>query len=264
MRNRAMAMVTGGSRGIGKGIALELAGIGYDILICYFDFSEGRADDLTALNTKDEIQERGAVCEVFRADISQSEDRRKLIELAKEKFERCDLLVNNAGVAPLKRADLLEATEESFERVININLKGPYFLTQQVANWMIEQQQTHPERSFRIINISSISSFTSSPARGEYCISKAGISMMTKLYADRLAEHGIGVFEIQPGIIQTEMTAVVKEKYDKLISDGLLPTPRWGLPEDISRVIGAIARGNLDYSTGQVIHVDGGFHLRRL
>jgi len=174
------------------------------------------------------------------------------------------MLVNNAGVAPLKRMDILEVSEASFDRVMGINLKGPYFLTQQVANWMIEQKKTHPERAYRIVNTGSISAYTSSPARGEYCVSKAGISMMTMLYADRLAEYGIGVFEIRPGIIQTDMTSVVKDKYDKLIAEGLTPIKRWGQPEDIAKAVGAIAEGRLDFSTGQVINVDGGFHLRRL
>ena len=179
-------------------------------------------------------------------------------------FRRLNLLVNNAGMAPRERTDILEATEESFDRVMGINLKGPYFLTQQVANWMVEQKKAHPDREFRIVSTGSISAYTSSPARGEYCLSKAGVSMMTKLYADRLAEYGIGVFEISPGIIATDMTSVVKDKYDKLIAEGLTPIKRWGLPEDIAKAVGAIAEGRLDFSTGQVINVDGGFPLRRL
>ena len=159
---------------------------------------------------------------------------------------------------------MLEATEESFDRVISVNLKGPYFLTQLVANWMIEQRKEFTDREFRIVNTGSISAYTSSPARGEYCISKAGVGMMTALYADRLAEFGIGVFEIRPGIIATDMTSVVKDKYDKLIADGLTPTKRWGQAEDVATAVGAIAQGRLDFSTGQVINVDGGFHLRRL
>jgi len=145
-----------------------------------------------------------------------------------------------------------------------MNLKGPYFLTQQVANWMIRQRQQHSNRALRIVNIGSISSYTSSPSRGEYCISKAGISMMTKLYADRLAEYNIGVFEVSPGIIKTDMTRAVKKKYDKLIAEGLTPIKRWGLPEDVAKAVGAIAEGRLDFSTGSIIHVDGGLHLRRL
>jgi len=265
MADRPVAIVTGGSRGIGRGIALELAHLGYDIVIAHFDFNaQGQPDDSKGLQTQKEIKDLGAKCEVLRADVSKGEDKDKLIALAKTKFGRCDMLVNNAGVAPSKRLDLLEATEESFDRVMGINLRGPYFLTQKVANWMIEQKKAHPGRNYRIVNTSSISAYTSSPARGEYCLSKAGISMMTKLYADRLSEFGIGVFEIRPGIIETDMTAVVKEKYTKMIAEGLTPIKRWGQPEDIAKAVGAIAEGRLDFSTGQVINVDGGFHLRRL
>ncbi len=224
MAERPVAIITGASRGIGKGIAKELASLGYDLVVNHFDFTtEGEPDESRAVQTQKEIKELGADCEVLRGDISSAEDRHSLVALAKTKFGRCDMLVNNAGVAPLKRMDLLETTEESFDRVMGINLKGPYFLTQQVANWMIEQKKQYPERAFRIVNTGSISAYTSSPARGEYCVSKAGISMMTMLYADRLAEYGIGVFEIRPGIIQTDMTSVVKDKYDKLIAEGLTP-----------------------------------------
>ena len=265
MAERPVAIVTGASRGIGKGVAKELASLGYDLVVNYFDFTaEGKPDESKALQTQKEIKGLGAACEILRGDISSAGDRDSLVALAKSKFGRCDILMNNAGVAPSKRMDLLEATEESFERVLGINLKGPYFLTQQVANWMIEQQKAHPERAYRIVSTGSISSYTSSPARGEYCVSKAGISMMTKLYADRLAEYGIGVFEISPGIIMTDMTSVVKDKYDKLIAEGLTPIKRWGMPEDIAKAVGAIAEGRLDFSTGQVVNVDGGFHLRRL
>ena len=265
MAERPIAIVTGASRGIGKGIAKELASLGYDLVINHFDFTaEGKPDESKAVQTQKEIRKLGAACESLRGDISKLKDRSDLVALARSKFGRCDMLVNNAGVAPSKRMDILEATEESFDRVLGINLKGPYFLTQLVANWMIEQKKTHPEQAFRIVNTSSISAYTSSPARGEYCVSKAGVSMMTTLYADRLAEYGIGVFEIRPGIIATDMTSVVKDKYDKLIAEGLTPIKRWGQPEDIARAVGAIAEGRLDFSTGQVINVDGGFHLRRL
>ncbi|MHC4509600.1 MAG: 3-ketoacyl-ACP reductase [Planctomycetota bacterium] len=265
MAERPVAIVTGASRGIGKGIAEELASLGYDLVINHFDFTaEGRPDESKAAQTQKEIKELGAACEILRGDVGSAEDRTSLVALAKSKFGRCDMLVNNAGVAPSKRMDILEAAEESFERVMGINLKGPYFLTQLVANWMIEQKKKHPERAMRIVNTGSISAYTSSPARGEYCVSKAAISMMTALYADRLAEYGIGVFEIRPGIIATDMTSVVKDKYDKLIAEGLTPIKRWGQPEDIGRAVGAIAEGRLDFSTGQVINVDGGFHLRRL
>jgi 3-oxoacyl-[acyl-carrier protein] reductase len=265
MKERPVAILTGASRGIGKGIAMELASLGFDLVLNHFDFdADGKPDDSRAKQTQKEIQKLGAKCEALRGDVSNAEDRDNLVNLAKSEFGRCDMLINNAGVAPLKRLDLLEATEESFDRVLRINLKGPYFLTQQVANWMLEQQKQNPERKFRIVNTSSISAYTSSPGRGEYCVSKAGVSMMTMLYADRLAEYGIGVFEIRPGIIATDMTSVVKDKYDKLIAEGLTPIKRWGVPEDIGKAVGAIAEGRLDFSTGQVINVDGGFHFRRL
>ena len=262
---RPAAIITGASRGIGKGIAKELASLGYNLVVNYFDFTaEGKPDESRAMQTQKEIKEAGVECEILRGDVSSAEDRNNLVELAKSKFGRCDMLVNNAGVAPSKRMDLLEATEESFDRVMGINLKGPYFLTQLAANWMIEQKKAYPERGFRIVSTGSISAYTSSPARGEYCVSKAGISMMTMLFADRLAEYGIGVFEIRPGIIETDMTSVVKDKYDKLIAEGLTPIKRWGQPEDIAKAVGAIAEGRLDFSTGQIINVDGGFHFRRL
>ncbi len=256
MTDRPVAIVTGASRGIGRAIAKELASLGYDLVI-------NRVQQ-TMTQTQKEVESLGARCEFVQGDVSCAEDRSRLVALAKSKFGRADFLVNNAGVAPTKRMDILEATEESFDRVMGINLKGPYFLTQLVASWMIEQKKQYPDRAFRIVNVGSISAYTSSPARGEYCISKAGVSMCTKLYADRLAEYNIGVFEISPGIIATDMTSAVKDKYDKLIAEGLTPTKRWGTPEDVAKAVGAIAQGRLDFSTGQVINVDGGFHLRRL
>ena len=265
MSDRPVAIVTGASRGIGRAIALELARLGHNIVISHFDFTpDGKPDESAAGKTLAELKAVGAEAAGIRADVSLADDRRKLVELTKTKFGRCDFLMNNAGVAPLKRTDILEASEESFDRVLKINLKGPYFLTQLVANWMIEQKKAHPQRNFRVCNTASMSSYTSSTGRGEYCISKAGVSMATMLWADRLAEFNIGVFEVRPGIIATDMTSVVKEKYDKLIAEGLTPTKRWGQPEDVARAVGAIAEGRLDFSTGQVINVDGGFHLRRL
>lgn len=260
MSEKPVAIVTGASRGIGKAIAKELAGLGFNIVINYFDFKDGKPDDSAAKKTEKEISRS----QILRGDISKAEERKKLVDFAKEKFGRCDMLVNNAGVAPEKRVDILEASEESYDRVMSINLKGPYFLTQLVANWMIEQRKQFPDRQFRIVNTGSMSAYTSSPARGEYCLSKAAVGMMTMLYADRLAEFGIGVFEIRPGIIMTDMTSVVKDKYDKMIAEGITPIKRWGRPEDIAKTVGAIAEGRLDFSTGQVINVDGGFHLRRL
>ena len=265
MPEKPVAIVTGASRGIGKAVALELAGLGYDLVVSHFDFdAQGRPDECAAQAAKDEIQSAGAACLALRSDVSSAEDRQRLLSEAEKRFRRCDMLVNNAGVAPLKRADLLVATEESFERVMKINLQGPYFLTQRVARWMIDQIAENPGRKCRIVNTGSISAYTSSPARGEYCMSKAGIGMMTILFADRLAEYGIGVFELRPGIIATDMTTVVKEKYDKMIAAGLTPIRRWGTPSDVAKAVGAIAEGRLDFCTGQVINVDGGFHLRRL
>ena len=260
MNAKPVAIVTGASRGIGKAVVKELAALAYDVVINYYDFKDGQPNDTAAVQTQKEIPNS----QILRGDVSIAEDRQKLADFTRKHFGRCDMLVNNAGVAPARRVDLLDATEDSYDRVMNINLKGPYFLTQLVANWMIAQKKTHPDRNYRIVNTASMSSYTSSPARGEYCLSKAGMSMMTMLYADRLAEYNIGVFEIRPGIIMTDMTSIVKDKYDKLIAEGITPTRRWGQPEDIAKAVGAIAEGRLDFSTGQVINVDGGFHLRRL
>ncbi len=252
------ALITGGSRGIGRGIAEELSKEGFDIAIVYVSNKEAAEDALNAcLNNK-------VKAIAIQADISSADDRKKIIEIVKKEFKRLDILVNNAGVAPDVRADILEASEESFDRLIRINLKGPYFLSQLAANWMIRQKEKDKTMTPMIINIASISSYTSSPGRGEYCISKAGISMMTKLYADRLSEFGINVYEIRPGVIKTDMTAVVTKKYDKLIAQGLTPIKRWGRPDDIGRAVTAIAKGHLPFSTGEVINVDGGFHLKRL
>ncbi len=253
------ALVTGGSRGIGRGIAIALAKAGYDIAINHFD-----PDSSAANATVDEIVSLGRKCKQWKGDISSAKARAELLENIKNQFGGLNILVNNAGVAPTKREDILEASEESFDRLISINLKGPYFLTQAAAKIMIEQRNSQPDALFAIINISSISAYTSSTSRGEYCISKAGISMATLLWADRLAEYGINVYEIRPGIIATDMTSAVKDKYDKLIEEGLLPIKRWGTPDDIGRAVAAIAKGDFPYSTGQVFDLDGGFHIRRL
>lgn len=252
------ALVTGGARGIGYGIAAQLAAEGYNLVIADIQEKEKVADNIG------ELTDMGSEVLYCRCDISDTESRAKMIAEIKQKCGGLNVLVNNAGVAPLVRADILEATEESYERVMKINLQGPYFLTQAVANWMIEQKETKPEDDFCIINISSISATTASPARGEYCISKAGVSMATKLFAARLGEYDIPVYEIRPGIIMTDMTSGVKEKYDKLIAEGLLVQGRWGLPEDIGKAAAMMARGDISYSTGQVLMVDGGFSIERL
>jgi 3-oxoacyl-[acyl-carrier protein] reductase len=261
------ALITGASRGIGRGIALELAKIGYDLVINYA--SNAAAAQQTAADCVRAAKAAGKTirAETCQADIASSADRRRLIQFTKEKLGRLDLLVNNAGVAPEVRTDILEASEESFDRLININVKGPYFLTQLAANWMIEQRRAGVARDMyhpKIITISSISTYTASVNRGDYCMSKAALAMLTPLYAARLAEHEINVYEIRPGVIRTDMTGPVKEKYDKLIQEGLTPIKRWGTPEDVGRAVAAIAQDLLPFSTGEVINVDGGFHLRRL
>jgi 3-oxoacyl-[acyl-carrier protein] reductase len=261
MSGKPVSLVTGAGRGIGRGIALELAKLGHTIIINYAGNSTA-ADECLSL-----VREAGGEGITVRADVSSSSDRELLVQSALGNYGHIDLLVNNAGVAPQVRADLLEASEESFDRLIGINLKGPYFLTQLVARQMIEQVRSGAASAFgppRIVTISSVSVYAASVNRGDYCISKAGLSMMTALFAARLAEYGINVYEVRPGIIATDMTAGVKEKYDRLVEQGAWPIRRWGQPEDVGRAVAAIARGDLPFSTGEVINVDGGFHLRTL
>jgi NAD(P)-dependent dehydrogenase (short-subunit alcohol dehydrogenase family) len=240
------AIVTGGSRGIGRAIATELAKT-HRVIATY----RGRKDAADSLH-----DETG--CEIFQCDIGSREDRAALLAFARERFEKLDLLVNNAGMAPRERRDLLDATEESFDELIATNLKGPHFLTQQAACWMTEHSDG------RIAFVTSISSYTASVNRGEYCISKAALSMTVALYAQRLAEAGIKVFEIRPGIIRTDMIAKVEKLYDDKIAAGLLPQRRMGEGSDVAKAVRAIADGLLDYSTGQILNVDGGFSLRSL
>lgn len=253
-----VALVTGSSRGIGRGIALSLAESGYDILVNY------AGNQTAAEETAQAVSKLGQNAEICQADITSESDGQKLVDFTLSSFGRLDMLVNNAGIAPSVRADILEATTESYDQVMATNLKGPYFLTQYAANKMIELQKSGSVEIPKIVIITSISAYTSSTARGEYCVSKAGLSMMTKLFADRLAEYGIPVNEIQPGVIQTDMTGPVKEKYDKLIAEGLTPIRRWGQPDDIGKAVAAIGLGYFDFTTGAAIPVDGGFHLRRL
>jgi 3-oxoacyl-[acyl-carrier protein] reductase len=261
-----MALITGGSRGIGRGIALELARLGYDLLINYK--SNQSAAQQTAVDCQCIAMEndKNPNLEIFRADISQAGDRKKLLEFAKSRFSGLDLLVNNAGVAPDIRSDMLGAGEESYDRVMDVNVKGPYFLTQMAARWMVEQVTTPGYVGTRpkIVTVTSVSAYTASTDRGDYCISKAALAMITPLFAARLAEFGIKVYEIRPGIIETDMTAPVKEKYDGLIAEGLTPIRRWGTPADVGKTVAALAQDLLPFSTGEVINVDGGFHLRTL
>lgn len=255
MDNARAALVTGAGRGIGAAIAAELARNGLDVAV--FDVIDS---DQTVAAIEAENQ-RGLP---IKGDVTSASDREAALEKIEQTFGRLDVLVNNAGVAPKVRANILEATEESYDRVMTINLKGPYFLTQAVANWMIRQKQQRGDEWMCIVNVSSCSAYTASPFRGEYCISKAGVSMATKLWAVQLAENGIGVYEVRPGIIATDMTTAVKDKYDKLIGEGLTPIRRWGQPQDVALAVASCVRGDMAFSTGEVINVDGGFHLRTL
>jgi len=261
-----VALITGASRGIGRGIALELARLGYNLVVNFAGYVTGAKQTASNCMAVAKAERKKIRAEICQADIGNGSDRQKLIAFTRKTFDRLDLLVNNAGVAPNVRADILEASEESFDRLIAINVKGPYFLTQLAARWMIEEVQSPKSKvqSPKIVTISSISAYTASTSRGDYCVSKAALSMLTPLFASRLAEHGIKVYEIRPGIVATDMTGPVKGKYDKLIGDGLTPIKRWGTPEDVGKAVAAIAQDLLPFSTGEVVNVDGGFHLRRL
>jgi NAD(P)-dependent dehydrogenase (short-subunit alcohol dehydrogenase family) len=286
MSHERIALVTGASRGIGRGIAVALAAADFHVVVNYAN-NAAAAEEVKAL-----VEAAGARAHLVRADVSVAADRRRLVDETLATFGRIDLLVNNAGITSDVRGDLLEASEESFDRLINTNLKGPYFLTQLVAREMIKAREEATERrsdegkagktvpsspsvapsllpfvaaSPKIINITSISAYAASVHRGDYCVAKAGLSMMTQLYAARLAADGINVYEIRPGIIETDMTGPVRAKYDSLIFDGdLTPIRRWGKPEDVARAVVAVANDALPFSTGEVINVDGGFHMRRL
>ncbi len=255
---KKIAIVTGSRRGIGLATAKALSNEGYSVVINGVLQEEFFSEELAALRSD------GFDFHYVRGDISKAPDRERLIRTAVELFGRVDLLVNNAGIAPSIRLDVLETTEESVERLLNVNLTGTFFMCQLCANTMISMINTLQDYQPRIVNISSVSAYAASVSRGEYCISKAGISMVTKLFADRLAEFGIPVFEVRPGIIMTDMTAGVKEKYEKLISDGLTPIKRFGRPEDVADCVLAAVSGRLDFATGQVLDADGGFHIRRL
>ncbi len=244
--NQPTCIVTGASRGIGRAIATEFAKT-HQVIGTY----RSRLDEAERLRA-----ETG--CDIFPCDVARAEDRAALMAFARERFAGLDLLVNNAGMAPRERRDILDATEESFDELMSTNLKGPHFLTQQAARWMAGRGEG------RIVFVTSISAYTASVNRAEYCISKAGLSMSVALYAQRLAEHGVKVFEIRPGIVRTDMIAKVEKAYDEKIAAGLLPQRRMGEGSDVAKAVRAIADGLLDYSTGQVIDVDGGFHLRSL
>lgn len=252
------ALVTGGGRGIGRGIVEALLQENWNIAFCGMRAEEQISEVLR------ELRSIGPEVLYVQADVSQSDDRLKLIEAVKEQFGALHCLINNAGVAPKDRKDVLEATEDSYDYVMDINLRGPYFLTQLAANWMIEQSKADSTWTGSIININSISATVASPNRGEYCLSKAALAMGSLLWATRLGEFNIPVYEVRPGITKTDMTSGVTEKYDRLIEEGLLVQSRWGTPEDIGKSVGALARGDFPYSSGQVIMVDGGLTVPRL
>jgi NAD(P)-dependent dehydrogenase (short-subunit alcohol dehydrogenase family) len=258
MIENRVAIVTGASRGIGNAIAAKLAAEGYALI------AAGTSDASKVAANLQNIAQHGHPWHYIRADVSTAVGRSRITQGALDNFGRIDVLVNNAGIAPKVRMDILDTTEESFDHVLGVNLKSTFFLSQAVANIMRREASRIPGAAPKIINISSISAYTSSTQRAEYCISKAAISMVTLLFADRLADDGIKVYEIRPGVIATDMTSVVKEKYDTLIANGMAPIKRWGRPEDVANAVSVLCSGLLDFSTGEVINVDGGFHIRRL
>jgi NAD(P)-dependent dehydrogenase (short-subunit alcohol dehydrogenase family) len=255
---RPVALVTGGTRGIGFGIARSLAASGWDLALSGL---RPPGDVTAAIDT---LTASGAVVEYCPADIGVAGDRARLVETTLARFGRVNLLVNNAGRAPRTRADLLVASEDSFEEVMRTNLQGPFFLTQRVAGLLARTREADPSAPAAIVFITSVSAAMVSVSRGEYCVSKAGLAMTASLFAARLAEQRIPVFEVRPGIIATDMTSAVKELYDQRIADGLVPDRRWGTPDDVGRVVAALARGDLPYATGSIIHVDGGLAIPRL
>jgi len=256
-------LVTGAARGIGCSIVLELAKNGFDIAGVDILFgSESKKKGL--LEVKERLEKLRREFLPIQGDVSDLEAHDEIIKQALDRFGRIDVLVNNAGVAPEERLDILETTPESYDRVLSINTRGAFFLTQKIASHMIKQAEKDTERKSCIVFISSISAYVSSPSRAEYCISKAALSMTAKIFADRLAEYGINVYEVRPGIIQTDMTTPVREKYDKLIAEGLIPQKRWGFPEDVARAVASLTRGDFAYSTGLVVEISGGMNINHL
>lgn len=253
---KKVALITGGSRGIGLGIATELAKAGFHLAV------NGVREETAVLEVLTELRRFATNVAYVRGDISKSTDRQKVVEETLTRFGHINVLVNNAGIAPRERMDILEAGEESFEHLLKVNLQGPYFLTQLVSNQMIKQNRQNDFCC--IINISSVSATVASVNRGEYCISKAGIAMATRLWAARLGEYDIPVYEIRPGVIRTDMTSAVTEKYDRLFKEGMALQRRWGTPEDVGKVAAAMATGLMPYSTGQVVLVDGGMTVQQL
>lgn len=257
------AIVTGASRGIGRGIVLELARRGCDVVINSVS-ADPAALEKGAYAVEREVRAMGREALVVRGDIALAEDRERLVRETVERFGRIDILVNNAGVAPKVRKDILETEEESYDRLMGVNLRGPFFLTQLVARQMVKQVEAGTDVSPAIVFVTSISAAIPSPSRPEYCISKAGLSMSAALFASRLIEHGIPVYEVRPGIIATDMTSAVKEKYDRLIGEGLVPQKRWGTPEDIGKTVAALVSGDFGYAPGIVVEASGGMQIKPL
>lgn len=253
-----IALITGGSRGIGLGIAHALAKAGCQIAI------NGMRPEESVAEVLSELRQYGVDVIYCQGNIAEAEGRQQILDSIIKTYGHLNVLVNNAGVAPKERGDLLDMSEQSYDRVMGINLKGPFFLSQLVANHFLDQKRHNPDFDAMMINISSISATIISVNRGQYCISKAGMSMMTQLFAVRLGADGIPVYEIRPGVTMTDMTAGVKQKYDDLIAQGLCVTPRWGYPEDVGKAVVSMVQGHFPYSTGQVIMVDGGLTLPRL
>ena len=263
MSERRVALVTGAGQGIGRGIVLELARQGHDVvgLDVVFD-PENHEKGL--FEVKDRVEELGRWFVPVQGDVSDVDSHEALLNRILDEVGHLDVLVNNAGVAPKVRLDILETTPESYDRVMAINTRGAFFLTQKVARHMVQRAESNPKLRQYIVFITSVSAYVSSPSRAEYCASKAALSMIARTYADRLASHRINVYEIRPGIIRTDMTAVVKEKYDRLISEGLVPQRRWGFPEDVGKAVAGLVSGQFDYSTGAILEVSGGMNIPRL
>jgi NAD(P)-dependent dehydrogenase (short-subunit alcohol dehydrogenase family) len=263
MKDRPVALVTGAGRGIGRQIVLELAGSGYDT--AGVDILYEPQDTRSGLfEVKGRVEELGARFLPLGGDISSIEDHESFLEQIRSSFGRIDVLVNNAGIAPEKRRDILETAPESYDRVMSVNTRGAFFLTQKVVRWMLELSRKNSSFQPSIVFISSISAEVSSINRPEYCLSKAALSQAARLFADRLAGSGITVFEVRPGIIKTDMTAAVSEKYDRLIAEGLVPQKRWGFPEDVAKAVAALVSGAFSYSTGMIVEISGGMNIRRL
>jgi len=259
MDSRPVALITGGTRGIGLGIARSLAAAGTTPLV------NGVREAAEVEEVVEELRRLDPAAHYYRADVGDADQRQSMLDAVRADHGRLDLLVNNAGIPTACRGDLLDATEESFERVLRTNLQGPYFLSQAVARWMLEQRRAHPERPMSMINVTSISAIVASPTRGDYCISKAGMSMATQVFAARLAQERISVYELRPGFVRTGMTEKVADDYDPRIRESdMLLEKRWGTPEDMGRAVVALARGDLPYATGQILTLDGGLTLRRL